>query len=229
MSTGIARGTGFSTAPDGVEVASFAVSKRQELIVVDFFTQLVLEGRVFHMQIGTEDAPVDSTGAVADTTVWMVADNSPGTTMIPTYIDVWVSTSASDSSALEAYVEVDRLLNRYNTGGTAYVPENMRTDRPRVSTVTNCYVGTDITLDAKSTVPSSMELARACYFEDTPSDSNEPVDFAMNAQKLYSVLERPTIAIVDVGSLITHLGASTTDVKGYGLMEWAEIPTEAAM
>jgi len=231
MATGIARDSGYSTAPDGAEVESFAVSKRKELIVIDFFTQLVLEGRMFHIQNGTESAPVNTTAAIADTTVWVVLDTSAGTTTIPTYVDVWVNTFAAGTVNLEAMVEVDRLLNRHNTGGTAFVPENMRSDRPRVSTCTNCYVAAagDITLDAKSAVPDSMEIARMTFCEATPGSSNEPSDFVMNIPKLYSVLDRPPVAVVDVGSIITHFGAASGDATGFGVMEWAELPTSAVV
>ena len=228
MVTGIARTTGYSTATDGTPVGSFAVNKRKELIVVNFFTQLVLEGRMFHMQIGTEATPVDTTTTVADTLVWMLVDVCAGMTYIPTYIDVWASTYGNDATALEAYVEIDRAKNRYSSGGTAYVPENMRTDRPRVSTAAAAYVGTDIVATAKSAVPGSLEIARANYFEATPTATNEPIDFIMNLPKLYSVYERPAVAVTGIGSILTLFGSSTSDCKGYGLMEWAEIPTSAA-
>lgn len=229
MATGIARNAGYDTAADGEEVAGFAVSKRQELIIIDFYTQLMMEGRMYHMQIGTESTPVDSTGAIADTTVWMLLDTAAGTTTIPTYVDVWAQTYGNTSATLEAMVEVDRAKNRWNTGGTAYVPENMRTDRPRASTCIKCYVGTDITANAKTAVPGSMEIARASYFETTPSATNEPVDFVMNIPRLYSIKDRPPVAIVDVGSLICHFGATTADAVGYGVMEWAELPTTAVV
>jgi len=228
MATGISRNAGYSTASDGQEVASFAVNKRKELIVIDFWTQLVLEGRMFHIQIGTEDAPVDTTTSPDDVTVWMLVDGQAGTTYIPTYIDVWASTFGNTAETLEGLVEIDRSKARYSTGGTAYVPENMRTDRPRASTAAAAYVGTDITASAKSAVPASMEIARVSYCETTPSATNEPCDFNMNAPKLYSVQERPAVAVVGVGSIITHFGSGTADCKGYGLMEWAELPTSAA-
>jgi len=229
MATGIARTAGYDTAADGEEVAGFAVSKRQELIVVDFYTQLVLEGRMYHMQIGTEDAPVDSTTSVDDQLAWAMIDTTAGTTTIPTYIDVWVCTVGNTSATLQAMVEVDRAKNRYVSGGTAYVPENMRTDRPRASTVTKAYVGTDVTIAAKTAVPGSMEIARAVYWETTPSATNEPCDFVMNIPRLYSIKDRPPVAIVGVGSLILHLGAGTADSPCYGVMEWGELPTTAVV
>lgn len=231
MANGIARTATYSVAGDDEEVLSFAVNKRKELIVIDFWTQLMLEGRMFHIQNGTESTPVNTGTSPDDETVWILLDTTDGTTTIPTYIDVWASTCAATPETLEGVVEVDRLLNRWNTGGTAYVPENMRSDRPRVSTCYKCYVSAsgDITADAKSAVPDSLEIARVSYNETTPGSSNEPCDYIMNMNKLYSVMERPPVAIVDVGSLILHWGSGTADQTGYGLMEWVELPTSAVV
>ena len=227
-STAKVRVDSYDTGTDGTALSWAAASRRGELIVIDFWTQLVLEGRMFHMQIGTESTPVDTTTTIADTLVWMLLDTSAGTTTLPAYADVWVQTFGNTAETLEAMLEVDRAKNRYSTGGTAFVPENMRTDRPRTSTCTKCYVGTDITAAAKTAVPGSMEIARKAYCETTPSATNEPCDFVGNLAPLFKTPDRPTCAVVDVGSVLTHFGSGTADCTGYGLFEWAEIPTTAA-
>jgi len=228
MATGIVRTTSYDTATDGTPVAEFAVNKRKELIVIDFWTQLMLEGRMFHIQAGAESAPIDCTLSPDDELAWMLLDTSVGTTTIPTYIDVWISTCANTAETVEGIVEIDRAKNRYVSDGGAFVPENMRSDRPRVSTGA-AYVGTDIIAAVKTAVPGSMEIARVSYFETTPTATNEPCDFIMNAPRLYSVLDRPPVAVVGVGSIITHFGCGTEVTKAYGLMEWAELPTSAVV
>lgn len=229
MATGISRNASYSTASDGTEVSSFAVSKRKELIVIDFWTQLMMEGRMFHMQIGTESAPVATTTTIADTLVWMLADGQAGTTYLPAYADVWVQTFGNTAETLEAMFEIDRGKARYSSGGTAYVPENLRSDRPRTSTVAKAYVGTDITAAAKTAVPGSIEVSRKAYCETTPSATNEPSDFLGNLVALYDCHRNPPCAVVGVGSMLVHFGSGTADCTGYGVLDWAELPTSDAV
>ena len=230
MALGKVRTDSFDTATGPTPF--FAVNKRQEVIVIDFWTQLVLEGRVFHVQIGTESAPVNTTTSIDDELVWTVVDTNPGTIYMPTYVDVWAAASTATGETLVGMLEVDRAQNRYDSAGLAYVPENMRTDRPRPSTAT-CYVmhSTDdagIVVSAKTAVPGSMEIGHKAFYEDTAGSTNEPVDFVMNMAKLYSVMEKPAVAIADPGSMIVHFGAGTADETGYGIVEWAELPATAA-
>lgn len=225
MEIGRVRQNTYEAHPEGVD-RELRINKRGEAVMVDFWTQLVLDGRMFHMQIGTESAPVDTTTTIADTLVWMLLDTTLGTTTIPAYCDVWLSAIGNTSASLEAMLEIDRAKNRYSTGGTAFVPENMRTDRPRASTCYKCYVGTDITAAAKTAVPGSMEIARKGPFETTPTATNEPCDFNSNLRPLFVARQQPTAVVVDTGSVLVHYGASTLDSSGFGVLQWAEIPTD---
>ncbi len=191
--------------------------------MVDFWTQMVLDGRTFHMQIGTESAPVASTTVVADTLVWMVLDGAVGTTYIPALYEVDVNTLAS-ATIPEAYLEIDRAKARYSSGGTAFVPENLRTDRPRVSVAVNPVVGTDVTLSAKTAVPGSMEIGHYTWFEDAIATGT-----GTDVGKHYRLMatERTLGVVVGVGSIACHFGAATADVTGYGCIQWVELPSES--
>lgn len=203
------------------------VNRRGELVVIDFWTQLVIDGRVFHMQIGNESAPVNSTTTVDDQLVWMVVDNEVGLTMLPAYVDIQLQTATTTAAALEACFEIDRAKARYNTGGTEYAPENLRTDRPRPSRAADAYVGTNITTNTKTAVPGSMEIARKAYFETAMTASNEPVDFIANLTPLFSARQRPGASVVGVGSMVVHFGATTALCTGYGVFQWGELPSES--
>jgi len=229
MATGIARNAGYRTATDGQEVSSFAVNKRQELIVVDFWTQLVLEGRMFHIQLGTENAPVNTTAVPDDILVWCLVDGQAGTTIIPSFVDITLTTFANTAVTGDAMLEIDRAKNRYTSGGTAYVPENLRTDRPRASNAAAYVWSTDIVASAKTAVPGSIEIARKKLFDAAPTTTNEPSDFLANLRPLYTVATQPAVAIVGVGSMIIHAGCATADTYLYGMAQWAELPTSAVI
>lgn len=199
-------------------------NRRGELVVVDFFTQCILDGRTFHMQMGTEDAPVDSTGVIDDTLAWMLADNPVGYVLIPTFYKVSVATWTT-STLINAMLEVDRAKARYSSGGTAYLPENLRTDRPRVA-VGSFYIGTDITAAAKTAVPGSIELWRHAGAEDNVGTSTgaENINIAE-----YNAKVHPFAEIVDVGSCVLYAGAATADFTGYGSFDFIQLPKESAV
>jgi hypothetical protein len=198
------------------------INRRGELVVMDFWTQLVIDGRMFHMQIGTEATSVASTTTMADTLVWMLVDNAAGTSILPALYEVALSTLTT-ATVPGMYLEIDRAKVRYSTGGTAFVPENMRTDRPRVSRAAAAYVGTDITAAAKTAVPGSIEIGHFQLMEDaiTTGTGSEVKQYVLSARQL------PLGMIVGVGSLLCHFGATTADVTGFGAVQWAELPSES--
>lgn len=187
-------------------------------VVTDFFTQLVLSGFGYHMQLGTEDAGVNSTTAIDDQLASMVADNSAGNAMIPLMYEVTPGVLAT-ATLVQAMLELDKDKVRYVSGGTAYVPANLRGDDPHPASG-SFYVGPDVTIAAKSAVPNSVELARKFFTEDALTDSIgypgawDPC--------VYSVRTRPAAVVVDASSVVGHFGSATADVTGYAVLQFAQ-------
>ncbi|MHC4867017.1 MAG: hypothetical protein ACYTEX_23310 [Planctomycetota bacterium] len=210
----------YDNNPEGSEKVPRS-NRRGELVVCDFWTQLMLDGRIFHMQVGTESAGVNTTTTAADTLVMMVVDGLDGWTLLPVLYEVSVDAAAAATQP-EAYLEIDNAKVRYNTGGTAFVPENLRTDRPRTSVAASAYVGTDITTNAKTAVPGSIEIGHHTFWEDaiaTPTGA-ELHHYVISAK------ERPLPAVVGIGSILGHFGASTADATGFACLQWAEVESE---
>lgn len=208
-------GDGQDRAPRG--------NRRGELVVCDFWQQLVLDGRMFHMQVGTESTPVNATIDAADTLVWALVDGAVGTCYIPALWEVCFDI-LTDATDITTYLELDRAKARYVSGGTEFVPENMRTDRPRASVVAAAYVGTDITASAKTDVPGSIEIGHHKFIEDNVATGTG----AQHHQYKLTAKNRPLGVIVGVGSILGHFGCgnATNDTTGFGNLDWAEIPTE---
>ena len=89
-------------------------------VVTDFFTQLVLSGFGYHMQLGTEDAGVASTTAIDDALASMVADNSAGNAMIPLTYEVTPGVLAT-ATLVQAMLEVDKNKARFSSGSLSHV------------------------------------------------------------------------------------------------------------
>ena len=210
----------YDSNPEGTERVP-RTNRRGELVVCDFWTQLMLDGRMFHIQVGTETTAVNTTTTADDQLVWMVVDGLEGWTLLPALYEVSIDQLAAATQP-EAYLEIDNAKVRYNTGGSAYVPENLRTDRPRVSVAASAIVGTDITTLAKTAVPGSIEIGHHTFFEDAIASSTgaELHYYEINAR------ERPLPAVVGVGSICCHFAASTADAVGFGCLQWAELESE---
>ena len=198
------------------------VNKQGILIVADYFDQMVLSGRGYHMQVGTESAPVNSTVAIADTLVTMLADSAAGNIMIPMLYEV--NFEFGDTSVfIETMLEVDKLKVRFSSGGADFTPANLRSDDINIANgVFKVQSGAGIIALAKSAVPDSIELARKQLSEDAITDPTTG-KLALNPI-IYSVKDRPICVIVDVGSILGHLGATSLDVTGFQVLQFIQFP-----
>src|SRR3990167_4932875 len=209
-----------STQAVGESNAERAVINRAGFqVVTDFLTQITLAGWGYHMQLGTEDAGVASTTAIDDALASMVADNIAGKAMIPLLYEVTVGVIAT-ATIVQAMLELDKDKVRYTSGGTAYVPANLRGDDNNSASGAGFFVGADVTIAAKSAVPNSVEFARKFYIEDALTDSLgypgawEPC--------VYSARLRPIAVLIDAASIVGHFGAATADVTGYAVLQFAQ-------
>lgn len=191
-------------------------------VVTDFFTQLVLSGFAYHMQVGTEDAGYASTTDIDDILVYMIADNSPGNAMIPLLYEINLGVMAGGLLTM-AMLEVDKDKVRYaaDASGTVFVPANLRTDDPNSANGTFIIMeGAGIVAAAKSAVPNSMELARKDWTEDALADTLgypgawDPC--------VYTIKNRPPTVLVDASSIVCHNGSNTADTTGYGVLQFAQ-------
>lgn len=207
--------------PPGAEaVASQAIVNRLGFqVVTDFFTQLVLSGLAYQMQVGTEDAGVETCAALDDQLGFMLADNPAGYCLMPLLYAVNPGV-VDGATLLMAMIEVDKAKARYNSGGDAYVPANLRGDDRNAANGTFYVQNADLVPLAKSAVPNSVELARRCFLENT---LNPTIGYpGVWAQIVYSTQERPAMALIDVSSIVCHLGAASDQPISYGTLQFAQ-------
>lgn len=187
-------------------------------VVTDFFTQLILGGYAYHIQAGTEDAPVASTAAIDDTLAFMLVDQNVGYAMLPLGLQVLVA-NWTTATLVNTMLEADKGKKRYSSGGTAFVPANLNGEDPRSFNGVAYTVTADIVAAAKSAVPDSVELYRAQVVEDaqaTPAAADASIAAA------YSARTHPFIVLTDASSFVVHHGATTADVNSYGNFQFAQ-------
>lgn len=194
-------------------------------IVTDLFTQMLLSGFCFHMQTGTEDAPITSNTTVDDVKAIIVADCLSGA-MMPLMADVNVATFAAATN-IEIMLEADMDKARYASGGQVFVPEQMNKAAVSADAANGSFFtieSGDIVAAAKSAVPASLELARRTLSEDAITTVAEGM---MARTPLYSHRAQPAVILTNPGSLLVHFGASA-DITGYGSLDFAQFPASLA-
>src|SRR3990167_6916830 len=200
------------------------LNRRGELVVADFWLQMALDGRMFVVNLGTEDAPLDTTTSIDDQLVWALTDVPTGSVLIPCQAQVAIGTWTT-STLINFMLEADMGKVRYTSGGTAFTPANMRGDYPRASACSS-YVGTDVTVAAKSTIGSSGSFEFHHYsIEDNGGDTGDTTPENGLNGRAKDMGAAPIIT--GVGSFLFHLGAATADATAYGMYSFAELPLES--
>ncbi len=192
------------------------------LIVTDFYTQLLLSGYCFHMQTGTEDAPITTDALMDDVECIIVADTTSGS-LIPLFADVNHSTFAAVTT-IHIMLEADMDKVRYASGGQVFVPEQMNGAATSADAAAGSFFtmeSADIVAAAKSAVPASVELARRSLTEDAVSD---PATGQMARTPLFSCTSQTPVIISTPGSVLLHAGASA-DITAYGSLDFAQLAT----
>src|SRR3990167_7476953 len=92
-------------------------SKRGELIVIDWYKQMALEGRAFQVRAGTITTPIVGDLLITDSAAEMCADAATGTTIIPTYLNIGIRLG---TGILHEYAA--KSVGAVSTAGTAFVP-----------------------------------------------------------------------------------------------------------
>lgn len=188
-------------------------------VVTDLITQWLLSGYCFHMQLGTEDAPIDSTTAIDDQLAWAVADNNSGV-IVPLKLEVNIATFTTATLA-QAMLEADMAKKRWSSGGTAFVPRQMNGAASAAAAANGTfYVGTDVTVLAKTAVPDSVELARRTFQEDVIADPGNGL--LVGNRDVFNIRAQMPVIVPNPGSLVVHVGAATADVTAYGVLQFAQ-------
>ncbi len=92
-------------------------------IAMDFYTQMVLEGRVYQVKAGTISTPAVGDIVITNTAAEMCVDSLAGTTVMPVYCNI------SLNLADEALPEVaGKSVATVSTVGAEFVPLNLKSD-----------------------------------------------------------------------------------------------------
>ncbi len=193
-------------------------------VVTDLFVQWFLSGYTFHMQAGTEDAPVTTFGPLDATKGLIVADNNSGF-MVPMRFTVGLKLTDTAINIM-AMLEVDMDKKRYSSGGGAFVPEQLNGAASGAGAANGSFYtidGGDLVIAAKSTVPASVEIGRVILNDD--AISNPANGFLGGLPDVYNIRRDAPVGMDTPGSIVAQLGSASLDVTGYGVLDFAQLPS----
>lgn len=90
-------------------------NKRGEVCIVDFYTQMALEGRAFQIRAGTITTPITADIEITDTKAEMAVDCQSGLTIIPVYFNAHIEANGGGTLPTVALKSVASLSTARTT------------------------------------------------------------------------------------------------------------------
>ncbi len=187
------------------------------LFTADWYDSLVLEGRVFIVNNGTDSTAATMAGAYDADAADLAIDIPDGIIAIP----LWISCQTETASA--GVVEVialasSTLVSATSGQFTVLTAKNMRVDQP-IASKSTCYGSIAA---AQSTDPHSgdyFEFYRSGYPTDNSLTTTPTPTYEWSARR-----NGPPPIIADGGSIVIYLAAAGATSTGFIQCAWAELP-----
>lgn len=200
------------------------INKLGSLVVTDFYTQLVLGGWSYHIQLGALSTAVAGTAALTALIGVGLVDNNAGYATIPLSAEMHIATYSTATLFL-SMIEVDMAKKRYTSGGTALTPRNLRGDSPHTFNGAAYNNTGTLVVAAASAAPHTLELARGVGSEDaqpatTFTDRGPHFRWSVRSNG------NPTV-LVDAASIVLHHGSTTATDTMYGNLQFAQLDKTA--
>ena len=126
-------------------------------IVMDFFAQMAIEGRVYQVKAGTISVTETSDVPLADTAAEMCADCVLGTTIIPVYANYSASVQAGTVNEVAG-----KSVATVSSSGSAFVPLNLKSDGPPAASTARVddEGGVTVTAELATTTPRHFSYSQ---------------------------------------------------------------------
>ena len=201
-------------AQDTIEAAgegTWMASKGSKMgfqVVMDFYTQMAIEGRCFHVRAGTITTPLTGDIAVTDTAAEMCVDAQTGYTVIPTRLNISVE-SINGGTLPEAYA---KSVAAISTAGTAFIPLPILTGGAAASTTARVTAAGGVTVTAELATTTRQHFANTITAQADRILANETLRGI--------VLPGPACFYVQVAG-------TTAGPTYFGNLDYIELPTTA--
>ena len=201
---GLAAGFGGNTAP------AMGMSTLGHLVVVQFYQQMILDGRGYQVRAGTISAPLTGDGtAITDAAAEMCADCASGTTIMPVYsltsIDTWTADDSEGATKSVATV---------SSAGAAFVPLPLKTDGTAAVTTARVAATGGVTVTAELATTTLVH-----YMWHSDEGGTPATDITSTSEKEWAPIAAPVL----VGARCFYVQVSLATYFAH--FDYLELPT----
>ena len=186
-------------------------SKRGEGCVIDFYTEMILEGRGFQVKAGTVTTPLVGDVLIIDTAAELCVDAPQGICDIIVFANISINLA---TGTLHEYAI--KTVDAVSTGGTAFVPLLLLGDTDGSA----CMSTARVTAEGGVTVSAeAITTTRRLW-----SVSNPLIVAAGHEITTHNYQPRMPHAIANAGCCYMQIGAAGTGPSYFATLDFIELP-----
>lgn len=192
----------------GAEGSWMAVqaSKRGELRVIDFISEMILEGRGYQVRAGTITTHLTGDVEITDTAAEMCADAATNYTIIPIYFSIHVEALGGTVPIIAA-----KSVATVSSAGTAFVPLPLYSGGVAANTTARVQAAGAVTVTAELATTTLRHFSATLATADNTA-------WEWNPGHVPVVLNGPRCFYIQVA-------ATTTGPNYYAHFDYLELPT----
>ena len=184
--------------------------KQGQLVIIDFFAQMAIEGRAFQIRAGDIATPLVGDVPIADTKAELCADCVAGTTIIPFSVPIGITLLPGTANQIKI-----QSVGVVSSAGTAFTPLPLYMGSGTAATTTGRVAAAGgVTVTAEAVTTTRLHFATGAGIANT---LNAPVHW------------EPRVPPVLAGAacLYVQVGGTTTGPSYFAAIQYIEIPTTA--
>lgn len=185
-------------------------------IVIDFYTEMAMEGRVYQVRAGTVTSPLTGDEAITDTAAEMAADCVLGTTIMPVSASITIDAAGGD-----AFESAGKSVATVSSSGTAFVPLNLKSGGAAASSTARVQAAGAVTVTAELATTTLRHFAWSSEFvQDAGTEAGTYT---------HPYVWQPRVPPVLVGprSFYIQIASATTGPVYFAHFDYIELPSTA--
>jgi hypothetical protein len=190
-------------------IVPIKISKMGLQVVMDFYSQMALEGRAFQVRAGTITTHLTGDVEITDTKAEMCADAKAGLTIIPSFADFHIEAIGGTLPIFAC-----KSVGAVSTAGAAFVPLPLRIGGPQAKSTARVAGAGGVTVAAELATTTRRHFSSTITAVADLSQEWDP--------KVPPILVGPSCFYVQVG-------ASTTGPNYYAHFDYIELPSAAVV